>query len=385
MPDTEFDLVVVGGGIVGLSLATHAARVGLSTLLLERGALGASSTRASGALVRTHYRDTASAALALRGLEDFENFEQRYGGSAGFRRTGFAYIPEASEVDDLPDRVERLTGLGIDTRIVDAGELTAIDPALNVDDVGIAVYEPRSGYANPEITCATLAAAASQAGAQLRPGTAIDTLVTEGEIVTGVRLATGETISAGDVALCAGAHSAALASTAGLNPIIRPTAVKLVLVERRVDTHLTVIDAPNGTYVRPDGDNATLVGRRTWVDEPLETPDTELPVVDEEFVEDAIERLARRIPSAGGAGPTSTRAGMLDMTPDGLPLLGPSGVDGLWLSCGWSGTGFKTAPAQGELLARWIAEGEMPDPLLAEFAPERELADASGGAVRSPH
>jgi sarcosine oxidase subunit beta len=152
-----------------------------------------------------------------------------------------------------------------------------------------------------------------------------------------------------------------------------------------VDTHLTVIDAPNGTYVRPDGDHATLVGRRTWVDEPLETPDTELPVVDDAFVTDAVERLARRIPSAAGAALASTRAGMLDMTPDGLPLLGPSGVDGLWLSCGWSGTGFKTAPAQGELLARWIADGEMPDPLLAHFAPRRELVDAGGAAVRSPH
>jgi sarcosine oxidase, subunit beta len=381
----DADLLIVGGGITGLGVAVHAARRGLHVVLVEAGPLGGASTQRSGALVRTHYPDRESALLALAGLEDFENFEKRYGGPAGFEATGFVYVPDAGSVADgsFGSRVGMLESAGVETSLVDTDEVRRIDPAVDVADVGVAAYEPRSGYADPLQTTATLAAAARRAGADLRPFTRVTRLLADatGAVVGGGLDGVGR-VSAATTVLCAGAHSRSLAAGVGVELAIRPTAVKIAFVGRRVPTHLTVIDAPNGTYLRPDGAGATLVGRRTWTDEPLDDVDDPLPAVDPDFLEEARTRLARRVPSAVGAPILGHRAGLLDMTPDGLAIVGPSRVDGLWLSCGWSGTGFKTGPSVGRALVEWLVSGTAPQ-TIANLHPAREMLEPGG--VRSPH
>jgi sarcosine oxidase subunit beta len=394
----EVDLLVIGGGITGLSVAVHAARRGLRTRLVEAEGLGGVSTQRSGALVRTHYDDPSSAALALRGLELFERFEETYGGPSGFHATGFAYVPTPEERDSgaLGRRIAMLRATGVETELLDEAGLRRIDPAIDVSDVGVVAHEPRSGYADPETTTRSLARAARDAGAVLSPHTAALALLTDDDgAIAGVRVEGPDgttTVAAGAVALCSGAWSAGLAAGVGLELPIRPTAVKLAFVQRRVPAHLTVIDAPNGIYLRPDPAGSTLVGRRTWTDEPLPGPDAPLPEVDGAFLRESVERLALRLPSARGAATAGSRAGMLDMTPDGLPFVGPvpadaasgrPGVPGLWLCCGWSGTGFKTGPSVGDALAGWIATG-VPDPALAGLALDRSPTAVEAG-VRSPH
>ncbi len=390
------DVLVIGGGITGLSVAVHAARRGLRTTLVEAQDIGGVSTQRSGALVRTHYDDPSSAALALRGLELFESFHDRYGGPSGFAATGFAYVPEQHELDSgaFEARVAMLQAVGVETRIVDDSELAGIDPAVDISDVGVAAIEPRSGFADPATTTSTLAAAATAAGATLLPQTAVLRLAADasGAIVGAEVQATSEAprkLEAAQVVLCSGAWSPVLAAGVGLDLPIRPTAVKLAFVERTGPVHLTVIDAPGGIYLRPDPSGATLVGRRTWTDEPLAGPDASLPEVDDAFLAEAAARLARRLPAAAGAKVVGSRAGMLDMTPDGLPLVGPAlladgaGVSGLWLCCGWSGTGFKTGPPVGEALAEWLDTGATALDL-SSYAPDRAFAPAPA-VVRSPH
>lgn len=379
------DLLIVGGGVTGLGLAVHAARRDLRVVLVEAGPLGGASTQRSGALVRTHYADPGSAGLALWALEDFEAFEERYGASAGFVATGFAYVPEATELDDgsFAARVEMLQDLGVATEMLDAPALREVDPALDIDDAGLVAYEPRSGYADPQLTTAALAAAARAAGADLRPFTELRALRLDGGgAVCGGELDGAGPLAAATTVLCAGAHSATLAATAGLSLPVRPTAVKIAFVGRSVARHLAVIDAPNGTYLRPAPAGATLVGRRTWTDEPLNGPDSPLPAVDAGFLHDVLTRLARRLPSAAAAPVLAHRAGMLDMTPDGLPLVGPSATSGLWLCCGWSGAGFKTGPSVGEALAEWLHTGVRAK-ALESLDPARGLLTSAG--VRSPH
>lgn len=380
----ERDLLIVGGGITGLSLAVHAARRGLATTLVEAYGLGGVSTQRSGALVRAHYEDESSARLARRGLEHFAAFNELYGGTAGFRATGFAFVPTAEEVASgaFAARVEMLRRVGVETAVVGAEEMADIDPAIDLGDVGVAAYEPAAGHAEPEPTTATLASAAHASGAELCSGTAVAELLFTDGAAAGVLTERGESIAAARTVLCAGAWSTELARPLGIDLPIRPTAVKLAFFERRVPMHLTVIDAPGGIYLRPFGGHATLVGRRTWTDEPLDDPFSPLPEVDPAFIADAAARLARRVPSAAGVASVGTRAGMLDMTPDGLPLVGPSAVPGLWLCCGWSGTGFKTAPAVGEALASWL-DGDSPPPELLTFDPARDIQ--RGDLVRSPH
>lgn len=396
MPN-DYDLLVIGGGITGLSTAVHAARAGLRTVLVEAQAeLGGVSTQRSGALVRTHYEDAVSARLALRGLELFETFDERYGGPSGFTVTGFAYVPTLEEVQTgaLEQRVAMLQDVGVETSLLSADELREIDPSIDASDVGVVAYEPRSGFADPQRTCSTLAAAAHEAGVILRTSTAALRLLVDpsGAVVGAEVRGPGdepEVIEAAHVVLCSGAWSTVLAAEAGVDLPIRPTAVKLGFVKRTGPMHLIVIDAVNGIYLRPDPSGRTLVGRRTWTDEPLPGPDAELPAVDELFLADTSERLARRLPRFAGQPVVDTRAGMLDMTPDALPLVGPaisergSAVDGLWLNCGWSGVGFKTGPSVGEALAQLIAGGECPLDLSC-YATDRAFPSAAA-PVRSPH
>jgi len=378
------DLAVVGGGIVGLGLALSAARRGASVVLLERGALGGVATPVSGAIVRTHYRHAADARLALEGLASFERFDEEIGGDAGFRRTGFAHVPSPEEVADgsLARRVAMLREVGVDTRLVDAGELAEVAPGLATDGVVAAAWEPRSGYADPARTTAALAAAAGRAGVDLRPATAVLGLAVRGGQVTGVRLVDG-TLEAGAVALCCGAWALPLARDAGLELPIRPTAAIIARFAREPGPLVAAVDVPSGVYFRPDGDDGAIVGKRDWNDRPIAEPDGPLPAIDDAFADDARERTARRLPAARGWRPDGGRSGPLDMTPDGRPLLGPSAVPGLWLSVGWSGTGFKTGISAGRALAEWISAGEPPHADYRDLRPDRAQVRAAG--VRTPH
>lgn len=378
------DLLVVGGGIVGLSVALFAAREGLSVVLVDPRPFGSASTARSGALIRTHYPTAGEAVLARQGLELFERFDEVVGGPSGFRRCGFAYVPTGEELADgsFAARMEMLVAHGIETRIVEADELATIDPAIDLSDVGVAAYEPRSGYADPAQTTASLANAARAAGAELRLGVAVPGLRVDGGLVVGAETSAGF-VAAGAVCVCAGVRSAEICASAGLTLPLQATAIGLLTVPRRVDGHLMVIDAPGGVYFRPDAPRATMVGLRAFGDVVLDPPTEDPSPPGPAFHAEALAALARRLPSSAGATVVAGRAGQLDMTPDGRPLLGPTSVEGLWLSCGWSGTGFKTGPSAGLALARWIASGSPTEPALSEFSPHREHQPPA--AVRSPH
>jgi glycine/D-amino acid oxidase-like deaminating enzyme len=171
------------------------------------------------------------------------------------------------------------------------------------------------------------------------------------------------------VVLAAGAWSVPLADSLGLGLPIRPARARVALFERpyELPTHLTLIDTTEGFYARPAAEHATLVGSRDSL-EWLQSPDEPTPEPDGAFVEKASRRLGRRIPVLADAPYRSGRSGILDMTPDGRPVLGPAGPEGLFLAVGWSGTGFKKAPAVGAEVARWISDGAPRRPELKNYA-----------------
>ncbi len=375
---------MIGGGIVGLSVALFAAREGLAVALIDPRPFGSASTARSGALIRTHYDSEVEARLALAGLTLFESFSELIGGESPFTPTGFAYVPTVEEVVDgrFRARVAMLAGCGIDTEILDAAGLSEIDLNLDISDVGVVAYEPRSGFADPALTTAGLAAAARRAGTQLRLGVAATGLIESGGRVIGADTTAGP-VFAGAVCVCAGVRSRALCAGVGLDLPLTPTVIALLTVPRAVPGHLSVIDAAGGIYFRPDPPQQTIVGRRAFDDVVLDAPDDEPEPPDWSFMDAALPALQRRLPSAIGAPVIARRAGQLDMTPDGRPLLGPTALPGLWLSCGWSGTGFKTGPSAGQQLARWLVTGSAPDRDLEAFCIERVPEPARG--PRSPH
>ena len=376
------EVVVVGAGVVGASVAFHLAERGIETLVIDRDGPAAGSTARSGALIRAHYSTSLEVDLAWESLTDyFEPWGERVGGGCGFTRSGFAYLVGAENVEALRHNVALQRKVGVETGLVSPDELREIEPALRTEGVALAAYEPRGGYADPAATAVGFLRAAEALGASFerRRATA---LVVRGDRLRGVRT-DADTLEAKTVVLAAGAWSVPLATSVGLDLPIRPARVRVAIFERpyELPTHLTIIDTTEGFYARPAAEHATLVGSRDSL-EWTSDPDAPTPEPEGAFVAEVLRRLALRLPALAGAPYRSGRSGILDMTPDGRPLLGPAGPDGLYLAAGWSGTGFKKAPAVGAEVARWISDGTPKRPGLEAY----NLSRFAGGAlIRGEH
>jgi sarcosine oxidase subunit beta len=376
------EVIVVGAGVVGASIAFHLAERGVDTLLLDRDGLAAGSTARSGALIRAHYPTSLEADLAWESLTAyFERWGERVGGGCGFTRTGFAYLVGEVNVEALERNVAMQREVGVETALVGPQELGEIDPALRTDGLALAAYEPRGGYADPTATTVGLARAALAQGARFEKRH-VTGLSPRGDAIRGVLTPEGP-LYADAVVLAAGAWSLPLTVGLGLDLPIRPARVRVALFERTYElpTHLTIIDTTEGFYARPAAERATLVGGRGSL-EWLPSPDEPTPEPDGAFVADVSRRLGRRLPALAGAPYRSGRSGILDMTPDERPILGPAGPDGLFLAVGWSGTGFKKAPAVGAELARWVTEGAPKRPELVDY---RLTRFEEGARIRGKH
>ena len=376
------EAIVVGAGVVGASAAFHLAERGVETLVLDRGLPASGSTSRSGALVRAHYPTALEADLARESLtEYFELWGDRVGGGCGFTRTGFAYLAGEENTEALRHNVALQRSVGVETEIVSPDDLIHLDPALRTDGIALAAFEPRGGYADPAATAVGFIRAAEQLGARFEQRKVTSLLERAGD-VCGVQTDTGP-VEAGSILLAAGAWSVPLAASVGLSLPITPARVGIALFERPygLPTHLTVIDTTEGFYARPAAENATLVGSRDSL-EWLESPDEPTPEPPASFIRDASSRLGRRFPALSGARYRTGRSGILDMTPDGRPILGPEGPEGLYLAVGWSGTGFKKAPAVGAELARWISDGV---PRRADLSSYNLARFEKGALIRGEH
>jgi sarcosine oxidase subunit beta len=376
------EVVVVGAGVVGASVAFHLAERGVENLVLDRAGPAAGSTARSGALIRAHYPTALEADLARESLTDyFESWGERVGGGCGFTRTGFAYLVAEENIEALKHNVVLQRAVGVETVICSPEQLRDVEPALRTHGVALAAYEPRGGYADPTATAVGFLHSAGSLGARFERRRVSELLV-RGERVRGVRTEE-DTLEAESVVLAAGAWSVPLAESIGLELPIRPARVRVVLFERpyELPTHLTFIDTTEGFYARPAAERATLVGSRDSL-EWLDDPDAPTPEPEGVFIEDASRRLALRLPVLADAPYRSGRSGVLDMTPDGRPILGPAGPEGLYLAAGWSGTDFKKAPAVGAEMARWISEGSPKRPELRDYDLTRFEA---GAPIRGEH
>ena len=255
--------------------------------------------------------------------------------------------------------------------LIDAGDLKRLAPAFAADDVELAAYEPESGYAMPSDTASALLTAARAKGARLIQDCAVTGLLISDSRVTGVQTTQGE-FHAPVVVNAAGPWAGKINEMAGLDLPFNTWRHETMFVKRPPQvgpSHPTVIDFCNAMYFRPEG-GLTLVGLEDG--NPLgESPDSDADHARPGFVERGIDRICRRIPIMEHGALHSAHGGYDGITPDQHPMLGPAGPDGFYLDCGFSGTGFKTAPAVGLCMAEWIVDGKASTVDLSIFAPQR--------------
>jgi sarcosine oxidase subunit beta len=370
MTDTA-DVIVIGAGVQGASLAFHLASRGTSVVVLERTTAAAGATGRSSGLVRVYYDLLAEARLAWASYAWFADWDARIGGECGFTRTGFIWVEPAERRERLAANSASHRAMGVDSSVLDADGIRALFPALEATDE-VAAYEPDSGYADPFMTAAGFLAAAKQRGARLVPGAEVSAVRTAGGRVAGVDTNRGS-VDAPVVVNAAGGWAGRVGALVGLDlpiEVWRHDTGYLGVPDGVARPIPVVIDNANGMYFRPEGADMVLVGLEDD-NQVGGSPDRDTGDARPDFHDRAAERIIRRVPGLIDGTFRTSHSGQDGLTPDQRPMLGAMGPDGFYLDCGHSGTGFKTAPAVGLGMSELILDGVTRTVDLAPFAPTR--------------
>ena len=365
------EVIIIGAGVHGASLAFHLARRGVKVIVLEKKFVAAGATGRSSGLVRMHYDVKQDSELAWVSFQYFRNWKEMVGGDSGFTRTGFIQLVAREDVDKLKANVAMHQQIGVPVMLIKADDVKRLAPSFVTDDIEFAAYEPESGYAMPSDTTNAFIKAAREKGAQLIQECAVTGIIVSGGKVKGVQTAQGQ-FDAPIVVNAAGAWAGKVNEMAGLNLPYDTWRHDTMFVARPTQigpSHPTVIDFANEMYFRPEG-NLTLVGLEDG--NPLgESPENDTDHAKRGFVERGIDRICKRIPLMENGALHSAHGGYDGITPDQHPMLGAAGPDGFYLDCGFSGIGFKTSPAVGLCISELILDGKSKTVDLSIYRPQR--------------
>jgi sarcosine oxidase subunit beta len=352
------DVVVVGGGVVGASIAFQAAAAGAGrVLLLERGDhLAAGSTGACAGGFRGQFSSAVNIRLSLASVPMITGFTEEHGLPLDLAQDGYLFLVRGEELwleFVAANAVQR--SLGVRAELLSPGEAAELAPGVSLDGVVGAAYGPEDGIADPSGLTQGYATLARRAGAEIELGTAVTGVLVERDRVAGVESAAGR-IHSPVVVNAAGPWAAELASRAGVELPLEPIPRHVLVTggfpgvpERRT----LVIDAASSFYLHREG-AGVLMGMGSPNERP--TFDTR---PDERFVADELLPTAVRVfPPLEEASIEHSWVGLYEMTPDRHPIIGEApGLAGFYLANGFSGHGFQHAPVVGKLLAEMIVEG----------------------------
>ncbi len=361
------DVVIIGGGVMGCSIACNLALTagnhGLRRIvLLERETLGSGSTGRSSAAIRMHYSTAINAELAWRSLQIFRDFGSVIGGDCGYVETGYLVFAGADDLPTFRANIATQQSVGVITDIIGAADAAALAPGFAVEDAAAIAYEPYSGHADASGTAYAYATRARGEGVSIRlqsPAAGIETSE-DGSRVTAVTTTDGSRIETGIVVVATGPWSGNFLRAHGIAAPLIATRHEVLHFRRPLDLlprHPGGADISNRIYFRPEGQELTLVGNGNHSDE-VKDPEVFAQRASPAFIEDVWQRVTRRIPPMADAELAGGYAGLYTNTPDSHAIMDRiEGVDGLYLCSGFSGHGFKLSPMVGMLMAELIGNG----------------------------
>jgi len=373
------DVLVIGGGINGVSTAYHLAKQGAKVILLEKEFIASGPTGWSSAIIRQHYSNTVTAKMALHSLRIWQNFADVVGGSAGFTQTGFLIGVGESDVEGLKANIAFQQSLGINTQFVSIDEIYDIEPHLNTTGLGGFAYEPEGGYCDPSTAANSFAQAAQRLGVTIHNGVRATNIQLNNGKVQGVKSTQGF-FNAGKVVVAAGPWSLGLLGQLGINLPMVIARIKIGLYQRPDDFDRQRIlgDFVTQVYMRPETGRQMLVGSISpdEANDQVSDPDHFNGKVDLDTLADFAERVAQRFPAMDRGHLASSFASLYDITPDWHSILDRvPGFEGLYICAGGSGHGFKLSPATGMMMANLVLHGKGPDDDINLFSFERFAAN----------
>jgi sarcosine oxidase subunit beta len=357
------DILIVGGGVMGVSIAyALASRRAGRVVVLEKSYLGAGSSGKSGAIIRQHYSNRLTAAMAQKSLRVFEHFEDAVAGPAVFTHTGMVLVVNQRDRAGLEANLAMQRELGIDTRLISAEELLDIDPNARLAEDELAAFESEAGYVEAVQVVASYAEAAARHGADIRQGVEVKALVTEKSRLIGVDTNEGR-YHCKIAVLATGPWAARLGKEAGVRLPVQACRTQVALFRLPTDALRRGVvygDFVQGLYFKPThGDmiHAGSIGGEE-IDNPVD-PDHYNEAADGDWLPQVRQRLSRRYPALHRGYGRGGFAALYAITPDWHPILDRlPGVEGVFCAIGFSGHGFKMSPIVGQLMAELIIDGK---------------------------
>ncbi|MEM2237258.1 MAG: FAD-binding oxidoreductase [Candidatus Caldarchaeum sp.] len=363
----RFDVVVVGGGSTGASIAYYLTKKGAGRVaLVEKDHVGWGQTGRSTAVVRLHYSTLEVAKMALISWRVLKNMEKEVGGPSGFTACGFVILAGEEDYEGLKKNVEMQKSLGIKTEILTPEKLVQLEPRINIEGLYAAAYEPESGYADPVTTAQTYAKAAVNEGCVLMESCEVKGVRMAGNRVERLLTTRGE-FEVGLVVNATGVWCNSFLEMFGAALPVKVMKEEIVVWSRPEDfrgQHLVVGDLPYNYYMRPFGDNQTYMGSINPDMSRQEKYPNAFDLEAKVGIDTASrygEALSKRFPIMAEARVAGGWIGLYDVTPDWHPIIGYSKtVQNLFNAVGLSGHGFKLCPAIGMLASDIILGNKTP-------------------------
>jgi sarcosine oxidase subunit beta len=417
--------VIVGGGVIGISIALHTARrtdpLKEPVMLLERDGVGEGPSSRSAAVLGQFYGSTHSCGMARDSLRYYNGLEEKTGRSLGYLTTGVLTLSKSRSEHDrqrLAELVEMQSSIGVDMECVGAARIRTLFPGIELEDDAFGAWEPGAGCLDPQRTVDALGTLARNRGAVIRSGVTVQSIIVKDGRVVGIETADGQ-IDCEQVVIAGGPWTKQLLEPLGVDLPLRGMRAELAYIGSTIETsekvlresvvsmagpeasgatgwysrdmvsmveegesieekkreptglrvaHPVLTDPERGFYVRCDPfHNRVSIGRRgTDVFEEVSDIDNFDPTVSAEFMAWARESVVSRLPEYADIPNVGAEAGLFTLSPDNRPILGSlESFEGLYVACAFSGHSFALAPSVGEGMAQML----MGEPVSA-FEPE---------------
>jgi sarcosine oxidase subunit beta len=355
------DVVIIGAGIVGSSIAFHLAEAGVrNVLVIERETRqGLGSTGKSMGGVRAQFSTDVNIRMSIYSIPFFAQFEEATGHPSGYKPRGYLFMATNDRhMNYLRDNIARQKALGLtNVELLSPEDIRKVLPQLRSDDIIGGSFCPTDGFVDPESVMTGFMARAIERGTELWRGTEVTGISTSHATVSGVKTTNGD-VQAAIVVNAAGPWAAAVARMAGADLPVQPLRRMLVLTEPFTglpERLPMIIDMSTGWHFRQEGLGLLMA----WADRDQQ-PGFRADF-DPAFIEKILTHAAARVPDFANlaVNPRRCWAGLYEMSPDHHDILGPApNVRGLFFANGFSGHGVMHSPATGRILADLIVHGE---------------------------
>lgn len=373
-----YEVIIIGGGIQGLSLAYRLAKGGQNdVLLLEEKHLGVGASGRNGESVRSCFGSKEWIKLHHRSIRLWENMANELDFNVMFSRHGFLVLASTPQVwPEFTDRVKLQNTLGLKTKLLNTDEIMAMVPELNPDIIYGGYIQPEAGAARHDGTIWAFAKASRRKGVTIREHTKVQGILIKKDRVEGVRTSAGDYYSR-NVVNAAGVADRKIASLAGIELPVSPIRDEAMVTEPLKPFLPCALSAPGHWSYMHQTARGEFVGGSLLPD--MSNGNSSYTSL--AAMRNICLNMVDLFPGLRGVKLMRIWSGGVSCTPDNGPILGPvDEIEGFILSCGWGGYGFMGGPAGGDVVAEWMLTGVMP----AEMRPFTIRRFETGKLIKEP-